>query len=1639
MRVTDKRQQVAVAGSTAKVDAHSRSPATTPAAASKDDTRPRGEQKQAPVAARSRLTLERVLGVTALSNAMMAVNPVTGELAYAAGCIVVVYNLRRNRQVRYYRVDKSVACLCFSPSGQFLAIGEKGYLPAITIWDGTDGTLCAELQHHQYGIACMAFSRDGRFLLSAGLVHDQHLYAWELTLNGAPRRMKATAVGCALLEDKVLAADYCEAGNFFVTVGEKHFKHRDAVISAKTSATFTDVGCGYGACKLKTFAVTTDGTLCCFGASGIMERLVSLEATCGNSLSVTESYVAVGGSSAIVRLFDPSTLEYRATLPFPPAFGTANESPASTTAMNDLHPDEPRRYPAVIAVRITGSHVIALYSDRSIFIYDTANPEAVTVERSFLFHSGGIRDLQVVGQLRGVNAKGKLVYHGGDASPEAAAGTIPIGTFVTCSDDNTVRLWHLELHRRPVKSSRFDPSSGSVERPGYGPWKNPYSQEMLRVIYNDQEAEFANEHAIVLGGTCSHEFRNEVHPPAKSHQRMNGLRTVAVRLDQKQIAAGDREGNIMLASLPLGEPVVHIGAHSSEVQCLAYSGLGGETEADDARNFMASGGKDQLVHVYDCGKGHAVLSTLESHSAAVTAVAFTRNGKKLLSCGADKNVAISDINPEAKLMRSRLVPVAGGKVFDMVLASDSDSIVTACGNKLDIFSANTGKQIKTLHVGEQHHIALCPANCCVAMSGSLSERMVHVVDIVTGETLATGTGHGEAITAIKFTPDCRRLLSASGDGCIFVWRLSEEIQSEIKAKLPRVKETQGPAPAPPARTDSALMTPVLPPPAPPLSAPRSTHITDQNTTTAMVNDVDAEAKKPAIAAGRSEAKKSPRDWKGRGFAVPGPMADIPMDDWMRTRETAKPTIHVVDGGLSDQVIELETVEVKGNDGSIALSIDRSQTPGWARTVLPAAEAGHPAENPPLEEAAPHQNVFVGEKWSKRIAPSLSAKSKHEAVQAVEGRNNGGEQASRTTKSQLSSQREEDCTPLSAPSQAVEISDAEGTPPTQLEEDERVGLSVNILGNNTAISTSLALEREQLEKRKKQIDTAKAVAAMNTRLSQLGLLKFQHKSEPQQNPEIKSSLSPPKWQETARSAFDRVADSSSESSSGSSGVHDNKPDAASSLGGLTKMTGTIAQDCHPDIPIEMFESIEFPPPSATDAEAKVLPTEDPQPSTTEQRQNSRWQRNSAAASTDDLSRTVEFEYATSSSDADEDAVSGDLVDEALDAATNELTEADNSEVDNSELPKVKQRIANALDQSLSSMTIGFELPEQSTRFQPEKVGSINMASDETEKKLDMSLEQIVQERKAEATAAPASAPGKAKSTVKWQDLKDHMKAAGPVELATVMEWNGRSKRTHAIRVVAAAKGCGIVSYATEEAAQNAIATLNDTELGGRKIFVREDREAQPVDSVRPKRGFRVYVGNLSWNVKWQELKDHMKQVGTVVHADGCGLVEYATLVEATNAITQLNNTELEGRLIFVREDREPEGGSISKLAKRAAAPRGVGDGRQLYVGNVSSASCVCSPMSWVLKTRCVSGIYVGVQLPWDTNWQQLKDLFRTVGDVERADIAEFPDGRSRGFGIIRYTNPSHARVKHVVSICEECVKYQELCVPLIGDYQFDRKH
>ncbi|CAK9071720.1 unnamed protein product [Durusdinium trenchii] len=81
--------------------------------------------------------------------------------------------------------------------------------------------------------------------------------------------------------------------------------------------------------------------------------------------------------------------------------------------------------------------------------------------------------------------------------------------------------------------------------------------------------------------------------------------------------------------------------------------------------------------------------------------------------------------------------------------------------------------------------------------------------------------------------------------------------------------------------------------------------------------------------------------------------------------------------------------------------------------------------------------------------------------------------------------------------------------------------------------------------------------------------------------------------------------------------------------------------------------------------------------------------------------------------------------------------------------------------------------------------------------------------------------------------------------------------------------------------------------------------------------RVFVGNLPYSSSWQDLKDHMRQAGEVLFCEilpepgtalgskGCGLVEFATPAAAHRAISDLTGTVVQGRKIFVREDRESE--------------------------------------------------------------------------------------------------------------------------------------
>ena len=133
--------------------------------------------------------------------------------------------------------------------------------------------------------------------------------------------------------------------------------------------------------------------------------------------------------------------------------------------------------------------------------------------------------------------------------------------------------------------------------------------------------------------------------------------------------------------------------------------------------------------------------------------------------------------------------------------------------------------------------------------------------------------------------------------------------------------------------------------------------------------------------------------------------------------------------------------------------------------------------------------------------------------------------------------------------------------------------------------------------------------------------------------------------------------------------------------------------------------------------------------------------------------------------------------------------------------------------------------------------------------------------------------------------------------------------------------------------------------------------------------------------------------------GCGIVEFSTVEGAKDAIEKLTDTELKGRKIFVREDREdgkPRGGARSSPAKVKKEDGAATDKPAAEGGEDSSTP----------KEENTTQLFIG-NLSWETTWQELKDHFKTCGDVEFAEVATGRDGRSKGFGFIKYGSAKEA--------------------------------
>ena len=253
------------------------------------------------------MLLERVIGNTVKASSSFAVNPATGDFAYPAGCVLVFYSPRRNRQTQFFSCENNrpLTSVAFSGDGKYVCAAEGGRQPAVLVWDVANGKLLAQLKGHAFSVKCVAFSADGKMLASAGSQSDGrlHVWNWRAGMLLASARVKSEVRSLCFSSDGQLLMSagmqghlkYWELQAPSVSGKCRVLKGKKAVLDGgpETVGDFVDIAvtkCSEAgrAC----YAVTGDGFLLSFDADRNLDKWVDVKVAGSFSLSVTDTHIA---------------------------------------------------------------------------------------------------------------------------------------------------------------------------------------------------------------------------------------------------------------------------------------------------------------------------------------------------------------------------------------------------------------------------------------------------------------------------------------------------------------------------------------------------------------------------------------------------------------------------------------------------------------------------------------------------------------------------------------------------------------------------------------------------------------------------------------------------------------------------------------------------------------------------------------------------------------------------------------------------------------------------------------------------------------------------------------------------------------------------------------------------------------------------------------------------------------------------------------------------------------------------------------------------------------------------------------------------------------------------------------------------
>jgi WD40 repeat protein len=300
-------------------------------------------------------------------------------------------------------------------------------------------------------------------------------------------------------------------------------------------------------------------------------------------------------------------------------------------------------------------------------------------------------------------------------------------------------------------------------------------------------AAFSVDGKFVVSGSADHTIRvwdaqsgNLVLGPLEMHTDAVGC--VAFSPSGRRIASGSWDNTVRIWDTLTGRVVAGpLKGHTDDISSVNFS--------PDSEQF-ASCSYDGTVRVWNTETGNSVLGPLTGHTEAIRDVKFSGDGTRIVSCSDDGTIRVWD----AKSSRLIQGPLRGqGVIFLVVFSLDEKRIISvsqnaaagAAGavNAVSVWDTETGAllceptrynaslAVPKVFTPSSNTAAVSPNGQW--MAGCVDNSCaVELWDLRTGQKVATFDVHADQVTSVAFSPDSKRILTASFDKTIRIHTLN---------------------------------------------------------------------------------------------------------------------------------------------------------------------------------------------------------------------------------------------------------------------------------------------------------------------------------------------------------------------------------------------------------------------------------------------------------------------------------------------------------------------------------------------------------------------------------------------------------------------------------------------------------------------------------------------------------------------------------------------------------------------------------------------------------------------------------------------------------------------------------------------------